>query len=121
MTNLTNRIRFYHYMSGVLINRQGDYLCSKCKAYANTISAMKTALAEMKSENAEEPGSLSAELSELLDEAERCINSMKIPEDAEGQKKAGNCLLPKGTCFVKSSKGLLKNIQETGQDTSLTA
>ena len=32
MTNLTSRIRFYHYMSGVLINQKGDYLCGKCKA-----------------------------------------------------------------------------------------
>ena len=113
MTNLTSRIRFYHYISGVLINRQGDYLCSKCKAYANTISAMRTGLAEMKSESAEEIASISAELSELLNEADRCINSMNIPENTEGRKKAGKCLLPKGTCFVKSSKGLLKNIQGT--------
>ncbi|GBD96973.1 MAG TPA: hypothetical protein ENG83_07860 [Nitrospirae bacterium] len=112
MTNLTSWIRFYHYMSGVLINRQGDYLCSKCKAYANTISAMQTGLAEMKSESAELT-SISAELSELLNEADRRINSMNIPENTGGQKKAGKCLLPKGTCFVKSSKGLLKNIQET--------
>ena len=113
MTNLTSQIRFYHYISGVLINQQGDYSCSKCKPYANTISAIKTGLVEIKRECAEELTSISAELSKLLNEADRRINSMNIPENTEGQKTAGNCLLPKGTCFVKSSKGLLKNIQGT--------
>ncbi len=113
MTNLTSRIRFYHYISGVLINQQGDYSCSKCKPYANTISAMKTGLVEIKRECADELTPISAELTELLNKADQRINSMEIPENTEGRKTAGICLLPKGTCFVKSSKGLLKNIQGT--------
>ena len=109
MQQLIDRIRFYHYISGVITNQCNDPLCSRCTPYANTIRAMKEGLEELRGN---EPGSLPPEIMKLLEQAEAAINSIEKPEDTEGQKKAGNCKLPKGTCLVKSSKALLKNIEE---------
>jgi len=68
---------------------------------------MKEGLEELKSSG---PASLPSETGKLLEQAEEVINSIQPPENTEGQKKAGNCTMPKGVCFVKSSKALLKEI-----------
>ena len=112
MSQLINKIRFYHYMSGVLVNQQADPLCSQCKPFVNTAAAMRKDLDEVKKEHADDISALSKEMQELLEKAESRITSLKLPEDAEGQKKAGNCHMPKGACFVKSSKALLKRMTE---------
>ena len=109
---LINKIRYYHYMSGVLMNQQSDPLCSKCKPFVNTAAAMRKDLDELKSEHSDDINVLSGEIRELLDKAESRTASLKTPEDSEGQKKAGNCHMPKGVCLVKSSKALLKRITE---------
>lgn len=103
MSQFINNIRFYHYMSGVLVNQQVDPLCSKCKPFVNTLAAMRK-------DHADDISTLPGEIRELLEKAESRIISLKIPEDAEGQKKAGNCHMPKGVCLIKSSKALLKSI-----------
>ncbi len=115
MSQLINKIRFYHYMSGVLMNQQSGPLCSKCKPFVNTVAAMKKDLDEIKSGYAEDSGSMPEEIQVLLQKAESRISSIKVAENAEGQKKAGNCHMPKGVCFVKSSKALLKTITEEGK------
>ena len=105
MQQLIDRIRFYHYISAVLENQVTDPLCSKCKACANSVRAMKEGLKELKSED---PASLPPEIKNLFKQAQDRIYAVKTAEAAEGQKTAGNCRLPKGVCFVKSSKALLK-------------
>lgn len=107
MPHLIDRIRFYNYISGVLNNQAKDPLCSKCTPFANTVRAMKEGLEELKSSDLT---SLPPETGKLLEQAEEVINSIQQSENTEGQKKAGNCTMPKGVCFVKSSKALLKAI-----------
>ncbi|MBL7031802.1 MAG: hypothetical protein ISR97_01315 [Nitrospira sp.] len=107
MQQFINRIRFLHYVSAVLENQAGDPLCTSCNAFGNTVRTMKEELEELK---ASKPDGLPPEYTKLLEQAETVINSTRIPEKTEGQKKAGNCTMPKGVCFVKSSKALLKEI-----------
>jgi hypothetical protein len=107
MQQLIDRIRFYHYIAGVLENQANDPLCSKCKACANTVKAMKEGLEELKGSKNE---SLPPEVIRMFEHAGTVINSIQRPENTEGQKKAGNCKMPKGVCFVKSSTALLKEI-----------
>ena len=107
MQQRIDRIRFYHFISGVLKNQGNDSLCSRCTPFVNTIRAMKEGLEEL---NGNKPDSLPPEIMKLIERAETAINSIELPEDTEGQKKAGNCKLPKGVCFVKSSKALIKEI-----------
>jgi len=104
MEQTINRIRFYHYISGILNNQSNDPLRRRCKPFANTVKAMKDELLKL---NDAEPDDLSPEITKLIEKAKALINSLEPPKDTEGQKKAGNCNMPKRVCFVKSSKALL--------------
>lgn len=107
---LINRIRYYHYISGVLANQQTDPLCRQCKAYANAVIALRDGLVGLEKENSMGFGSFSGEMRGIFEEARRRITEMPAPENAPGQKKAGNCKMPEGVCFIKSSKAMLDRI-----------
>ncbi len=104
---LVNRIRFYYFISGVLANQQADPLCRKCKPLVNTVSAMRESLDAIKNEHHNELKRFPEDMYNLYEEAVNRIASLKTHENAEGQKKAGNCKMPKGVCFVKSSNTIL--------------
>ena len=110
MPELINQIRFYNFISGVLYQQQSDPLCSRCKAFANTAKKMKEDLSELQSVNAERMHILPGEMLHILEEAQKRVLQIKIFEEAVGQKKAGNCRLPEGVCFVKLSKAVLDKI-----------
>lgn len=103
---MINRIRYVYFMSGVLAGQQHDPFCSRCKACANTLARIREMLAEVEQEAAARPEGLSQESRILAALARTRLETVNVPEDAVGQKKAGNCRLPEGVCFVKSSKKL---------------
>lgn len=103
MDQVVNRIRFYHFMSGVLSGQQSDPLCSNCKAFTNTCSKMLEGMAGLE----KLPGDIPAGIMELLQVARARMAAIKVKEDAVGQKKTGNCKMPEGVCFIKRSKALL--------------
>jgi hypothetical protein len=108
MSGIINQVRFYHYICGVLAGQKADPLCSTCKAYVNTVSATVEGLSALKHQ--EQLGSLPEELLQLFEEAQNIVQAISLPEDAVGQKKAGNCEMPEGVCFVKSSRAILSRI-----------
>jgi hypothetical protein len=110
MSQIVNRIRFYHYITGVLAAQQKDLLCGICKAYANTVSAVSESLSVLEGEHHGEIAALSPGVAKLLEEARGRIAMITAPGDAVGQKKAGNCKMPEGVCFVKSSKAMLNRL-----------
>lgn len=110
MSDLCNQIRFFHYISHVLQGQQADPLCCKCKAFVNTVLRIEENIAEWESAHAGEIVDLPGDIRLLLTEAREEIAVIKRPEDAEGQKKAGNCAMPEGVCFVKTSKGIREKI-----------
>ena len=110
MAELINRIRFYNFISGVLLHQQSDPLCSNCKAFANTAKRMKENISELESAHVEKMHTLQGEMLHILEEAHNRIARIKTFEDAVGQKKAGNCRLPEGVCFIKLSKSILDKI-----------
>ncbi|MBA4373762.1 MAG: hypothetical protein C0402_12995 [Thermodesulfovibrio sp.] len=110
MSDIHSHVRFYSFISGVLHTQKGDPLCGNCRAFANTALRMKEGIALVEAEQAKELSELTEPFRILLDEARRIIAAIDIPPDAPGQKKAGNCLMPEGVCFVKSSKKLLDTI-----------
>ena len=67
-------------------------------------------LRAFKEENAAALQLLSKELQRLLAEAQTASDGLLLGENLSGQKKAGNCKLPEGVCFVKSGRALLKSI-----------
>jgi hypothetical protein len=94
----------------VLRERQADPFCGVCKAYANTLTAVRDNLAQFEGQRAAEVRNLPGEISRLLAEARSAIAALTAPENAVGQKKAGNCKLPEGVCFVKSSLAILQKV-----------
>jgi len=110
MAQLINQIRFYNFISGVLYQQQSDPLCSNCKAFANTAKRMKENISELESVYVKKMHTLPGEMLHILEEAQDKIGRIKTFEDAVGQKKAGNCRLPEGVCFIKLSKAILDKI-----------
>lgn len=110
MAELINQIRFYCFISGVLHNQQSDPLCKNCKAFANTVKRMKESITELKSLHIEKMHTLPGEMLHIFEEAQERIGRIKIFEDAVGQKKAGNCRLPEGVCFIKLSKAIVYKV-----------
>lgn len=109
-SQLINRIRSFHYISHVLEGQQSDPLCGICKAFANTAAKLEEALAELEIRHTGELKNLSGDIRCLLSEARSRMAQLKTPENAAGQKKAGNCKMPEGVCFVKASKAILEKL-----------
>jgi hypothetical protein len=51
---------------------------------------------------------LSSDLQKLLSDAKISLQGFVLPENVPGQKKAGNCKLPPGTCLIKASLAILQ-------------
>ena len=83
---------------------------SACNSFIKTLTAAKENLAKFEAESAEKIRGLPREVSRLFSDAREEIVAMKQPENPGGQKKEGNCKLPEGVCFVKSSLALLQKI-----------
>jgi hypothetical protein len=111
MTDLTQQIRYFHYMAGVLEGQQADPLCGICRALTNSAQSIEDSIAEMESSYSGEIKNLTGDIRHLLSSARSKIAALKRPQDAIGQKKAGNCKLPEGVCFVKASKALGEKLQ----------
>jgi hypothetical protein len=110
---LVNNVRGYYYLSGVLRNQMRDPFCHTCKALVNTTTAARQGLTDFeRSEGAEIQG-LPAELQRIFADAKTALAGIVLPDNAVGQKKAGNCKLPEGVCFVKSARALLQNLSGT--------
>ena len=110
MSELISLIRYYHFMAGVLSQQQADPLCATCKAFANTAERMKEGILELEGFHTEGLRTLKAEYPRLLEESREKINRIKTPADVVGQKKAGNCMMPEGVCFIKVPKTILDKL-----------
>ena len=110
MSELINLIRYYHFIAGVLSHQQTDPLCVNCKAFANTAGRMKEGILELESVHVEGLHTLQAEHLRMLEESREKIRRIKTPGDAVGQKKAGNCMMPEGVCFIKLPKTILDKL-----------
>ena len=76
----------------------------------NSVLAARERLAAFEAENGAEVRLLSAELQQQFEEAKTVLQGLILPDNVPGQKKAGNCLMPQGVCFVKSSLSILEKI-----------
>src|ERR1700690_1463873 len=105
-----SKIRYYHFMQGVLSNQGEDHLCCICKAFENSTRSIRESLDEFERISAPDLKDISPHLKKLLDETRLSLTGIKTPVDAQGQKKAGRCRMPDGVCFVKTSKAMIKHI-----------
>jgi hypothetical protein len=108
--NSTNRVRAYHYLAGVLANQQKDVFCGRCSAWNNSLNNIRESFKEFETEQGAGVSGFPAEVSALLADARSRLALLANYPDPAGQKKAGNCKLPEGVCFVKASKALLEKV-----------
>jgi hypothetical protein len=107
---IANQVRGYSYMAGVLKNREGDSFCRSCSAFVNTLATVREGLAKFEREHAKDIEKVPGDFSLFLYVAANSIKGIRNPENPIGQKKAGNCKLPEGVCFVKASLAILQKI-----------
>ena len=107
---LLNQVRGYHVLLGVLRSRQADPYCSVCSAFANTLKAAREGLATLETGNTDALKAFSPEFGAMLAEARAGLSVLQCPANPSGQKKAGNCRLPEGICFIKASFALIQKI-----------
>ena len=107
---LLNQIRAYHYLVGVLTNQQRDLFCHACSAWNNTLNNTREALKQFEADHAAEVRALSPEAAAILAETRSRLAGLVNAASPAGQKKAGNCKLPEGVCFVKASRALLEKV-----------
>jgi hypothetical protein len=107
---IMNQARGYAYLFGMLKNQQKDAFCRSCNSFLNTLAAARENLQKFEAQHAGEIRSFPEEFSQLFADARSGIAAMKPPENPLGQKKAGNCKLPEGVCFTKSSLAILQKI-----------
>lgn len=107
---LLNHIRAYHYLACILTSRQRDPFCGQCSAWNNTLNNTRDALKQFEAAHAAGLSNLSPEALALLTESRSRLAGLANAAMPAGQKKAGNCKLPEGVCFVKASRALLEKI-----------
>ncbi len=107
---IMNQARGYAYLFGVLKNQQADPFCRSCNSFVKTLAAVKENLAKFEALHAGEVRDFPEELSRLFADAKGGLDAMKQPENPAGQKKAGNCKLPEGVCFIKSSLAIFQKV-----------
>ena len=107
---LSNQVRGHHFLLGVFRNQQNDPYCSACSAFANTLKAARENLAGLEAEHGDALKALSPAFGRMLAETRTGLSLHQGPTDPTGQKKAGNCKLPQGVCFIKASFALVQQI-----------
>jgi hypothetical protein len=94
----------------VLTNQQRDLFCGQCSAWNNTLTNVREGLKQFETAHAAELRALSPEAQALLAETRSRLAGLVNAANPAGQKKAGNCKLPEGICFVKLSRALLEKV-----------
>jgi len=107
---LLNQLRALHYLVGVLTNQQRDLFCGQCTAWDNTLNNACEALKQLDGEHAAELRNLASGVAALLADTRIRLAGLVNVAHPTGQKKAGNCKLPEGVCFVKVSRSLMEKV-----------
>ena len=107
---ILNQVRAYHYLVGVLMNQQQDLFCHACSAWNNTLNNTREALRLFDIEHPAALSGLSSEATAFLTETRSRLAGLANAVNPAGQKKAGNCKLPEGVCFVKASCALVGKV-----------
>ena len=108
---ILNQVRGYSYLLGVLKTQQADPFCHSCSAFSKTLTAVREDLEKFENEHHSEIQGFSGEFSRLFADAKSGMAALQQPDNPTGQKKAGNCKLPQGVCFMKLSLAILQKVQ----------
>jgi hypothetical protein len=108
--HIVNQIRGYAYVYGVLRHQQEDPFCGSCSAFANSLHKVRESLGAFDHERSRDIENAAEELRRRYAEAKSGLMALQPPDNPSGQKKAGNCKLPQGVCFVKWSLAIMEKM-----------
>lgn len=101
---IPNRIRGYYFLRG----QRADPFCAGCNGYAGVLAATKEEIERFEREDRDSFSSAGPDLLRLFTGTRDGIAVLGPTDHPQKQKKAGNCRLPEGTCFIKSSPALIR-------------
>lgn len=104
---IVNLVRGYAYLAAVLENQQHDHSCGSCNAFVKTLAAVNDNIVSLEKDHAEEIKRLPEKIVQRFNAAKSVLASVRSPENPLSQKKAGNCAMPEGVCFIKASLALV--------------
>jgi hypothetical protein len=104
---IENLVRGYTYLAAVLNNQQQDPFCGSCNAYVKTLAAVRENIALLEKDHAADIARMPERFIQRFNEAKTILADLRSPENPLSQKKAGNCKMPEGVCFVKSSLAIV--------------
>ncbi|HWR71837.1 MAG TPA: hypothetical protein VN604_01570 [Nitrospirota bacterium] len=106
--DISNRIRRYHFLLGVLRAQRAAPFCAGCSGYTGALAAAKEEIERFERENRESLPAAGPDLFRLFTGTRDGIASLRPTDHPQKQKKAGNCRLPETSCYVKSSLALIR-------------
>jgi len=107
---IMNQVRGYSYLFIILKNQPADPFCRSCNAFIKTLAAVREGIEQFECQHGGDIGKMPKEFVELFSNAKNGIMQISQPESPVSQKKAGNCKLPEGVCFMKTSLTMLQKI-----------
>ncbi len=105
-----NQLRGFAYVLGVLRCQQADPVCRSCNSFVKTSAALKERIDTFERDHGGLLQNLSSDFSMLFSDTKNGLPMLRLPDNPSGQKKAGNCKMPEGVCFIKSSLAILQKI-----------
>lgn len=106
--DISNRIRGFHFLLGVLLGQRADPFCAGCSGYAGSLAAAREEIERFERGHRDSLSSAGPDLFRLFTGTRDGIASLRPEDRPQKQKKAGNCRLSEGTCFIKSSLALIR-------------
>jgi hypothetical protein len=107
---MMNELRAFYFMLAVMETRQNDPFCGSCAAYARAVGSLQENFIRFESGYAPKKKDLPEEHLDMFKDVYDMISIMGQPEEPVRQKKAGNCKLPEGVCFIKAAMDLFKKV-----------
>lgn len=104
-------LRVISYVFSILSYLQDEPFCKKCNSFVEVFESVQDKFIEIEktvNKNREIP----QEIRKLLKGIYSFLANLKIPDNPIRQKKSGNCNLPQGICFAKSSLEFYKRLGE---------
>ncbi len=104
-------LRGISYVFSILSYLQNEPLCGKCNSFVKIFESVQDKFIELE-KSVNKNRDIPKEIRRLLKVSYAFLADLKIPDNPIRQKKSGNCNLPSGLCFAKSSLEFYEKLRE---------
>lgn len=104
-------LRGISYVFSILSYLQDEPFCRKCNSFVEVFESVQDKFIEIE-KTVNKNRDMPQEIRKLLKDIYVFLANLKIPDNPIKQKKLGNCNLPRGVCFAKSSLEFYERLGE---------